>query len=237
MAVNDIIASTNRKLIDAVSGIKFMNLIGWFIFAIILIGGLYWLFIIYRNKKIYSSIIKGFEIIGVNFIPTIDDRARKVKLGSGGFEILFLKRLKTWRLAYGSRVGKNTYYYFIMPDGYWYNGLFSSNMFMIDKLGGLIPIVTTNPNMRSQYTSLEKQIDSLHKEKEKFWDKYGSWILSLSFVLVAGVMLWLNYKEFVTVSTNFNTAIDKMGLLIDKLNVLTGNVQNTQGAGGLVPVK
>ena len=124
-----------------------------------------------------------------------------------------------------------------MPDGYWYNGLFSSNMFMIDKLGGLIPIVTTNPNMRSQYTSLEKQIDSLHKEKEKFWDKYGSWILSLSFVLVAGVMLWLNYKEFVTVSTNFNTAIDKMGLLIDKLNVLTGNVQNTQGAGGLVPVK
>ena len=74
------------------------------------------------------------------------------------------------------RVGKSDYYFFIMPDGYWYNAMLGSNMYTIDKQNGLIPIVTTNPTMRTQYTALEKQMDSLHQSKGKFWEKYGGWV-------------------------------------------------------------
>ena len=186
----------------------------------------------YHNKKVYSKIITAFDTVGGFWEPVARDTAKIVKIGRGGFEILYLKKAKTWKIGYGGRVGKNTYYFFIMPDGYWYNGRLYADMNKIDENGGLIPIVTTNPLMRGQYTSLEKQIDNLYGDKKGFWDKYGSWILGISFVLIAGVFLWLNYRQFADVSGNLGGAIEKLGTVIDKLNLVCGG---SQADSGLVP--
>ena len=223
----DPITSVNQGIMNYFKSMNFLNIIGWLVFAGILIGIAIWGSIYYKNKKVFNKKITAFEIIGITFQPVIRDFAKTIKIGTGGFEILYLKKLKTWKIGFGGRVGKNDYYFFIMPDGYWYNAMLGSNMYTIDKQDGLIPIVTTNPTMRTQYTALEKQIDSLHQSKGKFWEKYGAWILSIGFVLIAGIMLWLNYKEMVKVSSNF---VEAMKYLKD------GFGQQTT-TGGIIPVK
>jgi hypothetical protein len=228
----DIVSDTNAKIVGAVTGVNIMSAVSWIVFGLIIIGAAIWGYIYWRDKKLFNKKITVFDIVGINFVPAMRDVAKVVKIGSGGFEILYLKKLKIYRIAYGGRVGKDTYYFFILPDGYWFNGMLSANMMMIDKDGGLIPVVTTNPTMRSQYTSLEKQIDSLKAAKTSIWDKYGSWILSIAFVLVSGVMLWLSYKEYATTMGNLASVVDKVGLLIDKVGTLQGGTNPT----GLVKV-
>jgi hypothetical protein len=230
----DTVANVNQQIVSYFAGVNFVNTIGWIIFAVIVIAfafyGIHW----WNISRKFKKKVTAFDIVGINFVPSLRDKARTVKLGKGGFEILYLRKLKTWKLAYGGRVGKDTYYFFIMPDGYWYNGMLGANIHKIGKDGGLVPIVTTNPTMRSQYTALEKQIDSLHQDKVSFMEKYGVWVFSIGFLVIAGVFLWLNYKQFVIATSNLNSAIQQVANLLKEVNQLAGNVQ-AGGGSGLVP--
>jgi hypothetical protein len=235
MAADSIVTQTNAKITGYFSGVSgggILRVLGWIFFIIIIVAACWYGYTVYRNKKIFNKKITVFDIVGINFVPAMRDVAKVVKIGSGGFEILYLKKLKIYRIAYGGKVGKDTYYFFILPDGYWYNGMLSAHMNTIDKNGGLIPVVTTNPTMRSQYTSLEKQIDALHSNKQSVWDKYGSWILSIGFVVISGVMLWLSYKEYAASMASLSGLVDKIGLLVDKVASLQGGGTPT----GLVKV-
>lgn len=143
--------------------------------------------------------------------------------------------MKVYRIAYGGRVGKSTYYFFIGKDGYWYNSMLSANINTIDKDGGLIPVVTTNPTMRAQYTSLEKQIDALHAAKQSFMEKYGTWLFSIAFVLIVGVLAWLIFKEFNSYVSGMNILTDKVGQILDKSNAILGSAEITKNGGtGLI---
>jgi hypothetical protein len=234
----NVVSDVNNKLISAISSVNFLNVLGWIVLAIICIGAIIYLYIWWTNKRLFNKKITDFEVIGGYYQPTLRDLAKVSKIGSGGFQILFLKKLKTWRLAYGGRVGKNDYYFFILPDGYAVNGILSGDIKTIDKNGGLVQVITTNPMMRAQYTALEKQIDSLHSDKKSFMDKYGTWVMGLGFVLVAGVMLWLCFKEFSSAMGAMNGLVDKESILIDRVNQLLGNTASVNSGGnGLVPMK
>jgi len=199
--------------------------------------GAVFLYLQWRNKKMFNKKIKLLELVGDYYQPALDDTAKVVKIGSGGFEILYLKKLKTWKVAYGGRVGLHTYYFFKSPDGYWYNSMFYGKIEEIGKHGGLIPVVTANPLMRGQYTALEKQIDALHSDKKTFMEKYGTWVLAISFVLIAGFMLYLCYKEFGTAMQNLGASIKLENDILQNLNHLAGNIGaiNVNGTG-LIPV-
>lgn len=234
----DAVSDVNAKIVGSFTGVSsstVVNILGWVLFAVLIIGGGWWVSGFYKNKKVFSKVITAFEIVAGEWHPCIRDVAKVVKIGKGGFEILYLKKLKTHKIAYGGRVGKNTYYFFIMPDGYWYNGSLMANMNTIDKNGGLIPITTTNPLMRGQYTALEKQIDSLHGDKKSFWDKYGTFVMSIAFILISGVLLWLMFKEYHQALGQLANYHEQMGKILDKLANLAGNIQVNQPSG-LVPV-
>lgn len=227
----DTVGTINAKIAGYFTGAGILKFIGWIFFIIILVAGCWFAYIVWRNRRIFNKKITVFDIVGINFVPALRDVAKVVKIGSGGFEILYLKKLKIYRIAYGGRVGKDTYYFFILPDGYWYNGMLSADMMAIDKRGGLVPVVTTNPAMRSQYTSLEKQIDSLHKAKTSFMEKYGAWVMGISFVLIAGVMLWMNYREFSNAMNGFTGLVDRIVTASQNLNNCV-----TPAPSGLVPI-
>lgn len=239
----DVITQTNEKIFggaaNAIGNINWLHFGGWVIFIILAVGAGLFAFIYYRDKKVFTKLITAFDIVGIYFTPAFNDVAKVVKLGSGGFEILYLKKLKTWKLAYGGKIGTNRYYFFIMPDGYWYNGMLSANMHSIDKNGGLIPIVTTNPNMRANYTALEKQIDSLHKDKKGFMEQYGQWVFGITYIAVMGIFFWLVAREVGPVLNNMGAIADRQGLILDKLAQFAGNL-NCQAPGaaqtGLVAV-
>lgn len=237
MASGDIVSQTNDKIVGMFSGVNLAQIGGWIAALVLIIGGGFFIWRYYRDKKIFNKTITAFEIVGSYYEPAIRDTAKTVKIGRGGFEIQYLKKSKTWKIAYGGRVGKSTYYYFIGKDGYWYNSRLSADINEIDKRGGLIPIVTTNPLMRSQYTSLEKQIDLLHNEKTSFMDKYGSWVFAIGFLVVAGMFLWLNYQEYVKAMGSMAGLTDKLGQMMDKANAILGNAGVAANGGtGLVKV-
>ena len=230
-----VIEDVNAKLLNSVNFGGIANSIGWIVFGVIVIvlfvGGFY----VYWQKKQFGKFITAFEVVGTNFSPTHRDRAKVVKLGKGGFEVLYLKKLKTWKIAFGGRIGTNTYYFFVNPgDGYWYNGMLGAEIFTRDKLGGLIPVVTTNPTMRAQYTALEKQIDALHGDKKSFWDKYGNWVLTITFVLIIGILAWLIYREMSPLMGQFTALTEKMSQLTEQMTKLAANLNTAGNAGGLV---
>lgn len=233
---NVIISDVNSKLVNAITGTNLVNALGWVFSAILLISGVAWVFMYWKNSKLYSKKITAFILVGGTWQPNIRDTARVWKLGKGGFEILYLKKLKTWKIAYGGTVGANNYYFFVMPDGYWYNGVLFGGLSYIDEKGGMIPIKTTNPLMRGQYTSLETQIDSITGQGKNFWEKYGGWVMSVGFLLIAGFLLWLNYKQYVIATGNLGQVVTGLNQLIDKLNLLTSNIQGAGSNSGLVPV-
>lgn len=232
----DAITNVNAKIVGSLTSIDWMTVIGWIVFIIVAVAGGFLVYNYYRNKKIFNLKITAKERIGDEWIPTITDEARVVKIGKGGFQLLFLRKLKIYKLAY-RKIGRRDYVFYIMPDGYWYNGYEKADLQYMDEHGGYHPVLSTHPSMRGQYTSLEKQIESLHGEKATFWDKYGSWVMSIAFVLIAGVMLWLSYKEFAGAMGQFTNFLEKMNGLIEKLNVLQSNAQaSTIGNSGLVQV-
>jgi hypothetical protein len=235
----DIISETNQKLFGSITNFSFGNagtIILGIIGVILLVGAIVYFVWLFPKRKSFRKIATGFEIVGETFTPTIKDQAKVVKLGSGGYEVLYLKRQKVYRLAYGGRVGKDTYYFFIMPDGYWYNGLISANLKMWDKEKGLVSAIATNPTMRAQYTSLEKQIDALHKAKKTFMQEYGQWIFAIGFILIAGVMLYLNYREFAQAMGSLASFNAENAKILQSIANLAGNVQQINNTSGLVPV-
>lgn len=231
----DTITQVNNQIVAAISGIQFRNAIGWIIFAIILIGCGVFAWFWYTNKKTFSKKITILEIVGINYVPTMTDKAKVVKIGSGGFEILYLQKLKIYRIAYGGRVGKDTYYFFVGKDGYWYNGMLSADMYAIDQHKGLIPIVTTNPSMRSQYTSLEKQIDTLHADKKGFMDKYGAWVFSIGFVIIVGVFAWLIFREMSPIMSSIAEIAKRQADLTTRIDVILSHLNLNSTSSGLVP--
>jgi len=72
--------------------------------------------------RTYSRKIIVFEnVSGQGYQPILRTRARIVKLGVGGEELLKTLAGGKYVSAYGRKMGKKTYWYAKGSDGYWYN--------------------------------------------------------------------------------------------------------------------
>jgi hypothetical protein len=226
----DPVTNVNNQIIGMFSGVNgkgIVTFLGWILVLIIVLGACWWGYVSYRNKKIFNKRVTICDLVGGYYQPVARDTAKVVKIGTGGFEILFLRKFKCYRIGYGGRVGKSDYYFFVMPDGYWVNAMMSGQVEYIDKHGGLVPVVTTNPLMRAQYTSLEKQIEMLHAEKKSFMDKYGAWVAATGFVIIAGVFMWLIFREFSNISGSLSSLFDRMTPYLEKAAAKTTEVTVT----------
>lgn len=232
----DLLNQAGQKFTGSFNLGSIMSAVGWLILGVIIISaagfGIWW----YYSRKTFNKNTTDFELIGDHFEPTFRDKARTVKLGSGGFQVLYLRKAKVYRIAYGRRVGRNNYYFFIAPDGYPYNGMLAKNI----TLDGRVPITTTNPSMRAQYTALEKQIDALQGEKKTFWDKYGNWVITIGFVVIIGVFGYLYYGQMKATMGVIPDVVDKLGILTDNINkLLVSSCDIKSGVGGatITPVQ
>jgi len=103
----------------------FQGVSGWtialiMVIVVVLILGAVGFWLIY-SWRVFRYKIWIFENTGHGYRLVGKDRARLIKVGDGGEEILWLKRRKVYRAAYGRKMGKNTYWFAIGQDGYWYN--------------------------------------------------------------------------------------------------------------------
>jgi hypothetical protein len=144
------------------------------------------LYLYVMNKKFNKKIILFENIAGKGWEPTLKDRARVVKIGDGGEEILFLRKSKVFRTAYARKMGKNTYWFAVGQDGYWYNFLLGD----LDAKMGMLDIEPVDRDMRYMHVAIRKNITERYR-KVGFMEKYGVMVFSGIFIIAMIIALWL----------------------------------------------
>jgi len=157
------------------------------------------IWLIYRAKLYNKKIVVFENISGQGFQPVFKDRARLIKVGDGGEELLFLKKKKVYRTAYGKKMGKNTYWFSVGQDGYWYNCVLGD----LDAKMGMLDIEPIDRDMRYMHVAVRKNIQSRYR-KVKFMEKYGTMVMNSVFlvIMILGVAF----------------LVDKMGGWLETLN-------------------
>lgn len=201
-----------------------------FLLFILIAGGVaIWLMMQWRvwNRKIVV-----FENVGgqKSFTPTYKDKARLIKLGDGGEEILYLKKKKVYRTAYGKKMGKNTYWFAVGQDGYWYNFVLGD----LDAKMGMLDIEPIDRDMRYMHVAIRKNIAERYK-KQKFLEKYGTILFSGVFLIIMIIGIWFLLDKIADISTGMSAAISTA----EKVNTASENIlsslNNLCGGSGLKP--
>jgi len=172
-------------------------LIAVLVFISIAIG--IWIFM--TNKKFKYKIILFENIGGQGYKVAYKDRARLIKIGDGGEEILYLRKLKSYRAAYGRKMNKNEYWFAVGQDGYWYNFLLGD----LDAKMNMLDIEPIDRDMRYMHVAIRKNIQERYR-KETFMQKYGTIMINGIFLIIMIIALWL--------------LIDQIGVLISETATL-----------------
>lgn len=194
----------------------------------ILAGGII-LYLILSNKKFNKKIVLFENISGNGFQVVGKDRARIIKVGNGGEEILYLRKSKTYRSAYGRKMGKNTYWFARGQDGYWYNFLLGD----LDAKMGMLDIEPIDRDMRYMHVAVRKNITENYR-KLKFMEKYGGVVINGIFLIIMVIAVWLLLDN---IGEMMETANKAMGIATEALessnNVLSKVDTTCSGGTGL----
>jgi len=214
--------------IGGITGGAITTIAAIFIFAIVIAIAIY---LIYQ-ARIYNKKIIVFEnISGQGYQPTIKDKARTVKIGEEGFQVLYLRRLKVFRTAYGRKMGKNTYWFAVGQDGYWYNIVLGD----IDAKMGMLDIEPVDRDVRGFHTAVGKNIRERYR-KQKFMEKYGMIMIGglALFVVLIGIYFLLD--KVANISEGAAQAVEAAAKLQDSSRAIISSLDNIcTGGRGIQP--
>jgi len=177
--------------------------IGLFILIMCFVGAVV-IWAIWTWRTFNRKIIVFENISGQGFQPMFRDKARLIKLGDGGEEILWLKKKKEYKAAYGKKMGKNTYWFAIGQDGYWYNVVLGD----VDAKMGMLDIEPIDRDMRYMNVAVRKNIQDRYKSKK---------MLTATSLVVGGIVLtvivlfvgnWYMLDKISEVATTIKSAIE-----------------------------
>jgi len=200
------------------------------VFLALCVGGVIFYFI--WDWLSYKKKIVLFENLGGRqYVMSGTDRAKVIRVGDGGEEILKLKKRKCFRTAYGRKMAKNTYWFAVGQDGYWYNIVLGD----LDAKKGELDIEPIDRDMRYMHVAIRKNIQQRY-HKEKFMDKYGVWLMSGIFLLIMIGGLWFLIDKMAEISSSNAGVLDATGKLVSKSADLITAIERMQtGGSGLVP--
>jgi len=184
---------------------------------------------VWNSYRIYNKKIILFEnIAGQGYQPTFKDKARLVRIGDGGEELMYLKKKKVYRTAYGKKMGKNTYWFAVGQDGYWYNILLGD----LDAKMGMLDIEPIDRDMRYMHVAIRKNIAERYR-KIGFMEKYGVMLFSGMFLIIMIIGLWLLIDQIGELVNQATGAIEAAKPLADAQNRLLSKIDSicTGGSG------
>ena len=197
------------------------------IIAIVFIVACIIIYVVWMRRTYRYKIICFENLSGQGYQPTIRDKARILKVGDGGEEILFLKKKKVYRTAYGRKMGKDTFWFAIGQDGYWYNCTLGD----LDAKMGMLDIEPIDRDMRYAHVSIRRNIQERYN-KQNFMEKYGTIMLSGLFVLIMLIGLGILIGKMGDVAGTINAGIEQANRMIQT----AGNIMSQScGQGGLSP--
>ena len=195
------------------------------IFIFVLVGCII-TYLVYQARLFNRRIVVFENISGQGFQPTYKDRARLIKLGDGGEELLFLKKKKVYRTAYGRKMGKNTYWFAVGQDGYWYNCVLGD----IDAKMGMLDIEPIDRDMRNMHVAVRKNIQDRYK-KVGMMEKYAPIIMNGFFLLIMLVGLWFLLDKLAGISANISGAVQSAAQVQDATRQIVAGLDNICGGG------
>lgn len=214
-------------------GIGTGNIAVVFAIFIILLAGAIIIWVAYQ-WRIYNKKIEIYEnISGLGFQRVGIDRARILKFGKGGEELMWLKKRKVYRTAYGRKMGKNTYWFAIGQDGYWYNILLGD----LDTKLGMLDIEPIDRDMRYMHTAIRKIIQDSYKEKK---------ILTATTIVVAGIVLtaliiiiggWFILDKIGEVASSTSGNVEASRKTQEATQRIIASLENVCSGSGLRPVE
>lgn len=194
--------------------------------------------------RTYNRKIVVFEnISGQGYQPILKTRARVVKLAISGEEILKTLFGGKYTTAYGRKMGRNTYWFAVGPDGYWYNIILGD----LDTKMAMLDVEPIDRDVRMFHVALDRLAQNQY-DKKSFMEKYGSYMIVFIFLLILIAGIWLivgriseatapladankNQAEIAEVNLKITERLDN---LIRNLNI---NEQEITGGSGLVPAE
>ena len=196
-----------------------------FLFFLIGAGIIYYVFV----NRLYNRKIVVYEnISGQGYTETWRDTARVVKIGDGGEELLFLKKKKVYRTAYGKKMGKNLYWFAIGQDGYWYNSVLGD----LDAKMGMLDIEPVDRDMRLMHVAVRKNIQERYR-KIKFMEKYGTIVFNGIFLIIMLIGLGFLLNQMTENSQVINEGLKTAKEIMVLNGQITASLDNicTGGAG------
>ena len=192
--------------------ISFIIVIAFIILAIVLF------FMTYNVKvEVYDNIGGGKKMTRI-----IKTRARKVKVGPGGEELLHLLRPRVFRTAYGKKIDVNTYAFAVGPDGYWYN----INMADLDTKLGILDVEPIDRDMRMMTVAVEKIINENYNPNKNMI--IGMSIFAVVMVLIMLVGTYLIVGKTGTIAKDFQIAVDKFASVAETQAETTAIIANAK---------
>lgn len=201
------------------------------IFLIVLIIGITLAFVLFY--KTYNRKIILFEnIAGQGFQPVLRDRARAIKIGDGGEELLWLWKKRVFRSAYGRKMGKRTYWFAVGQDGYWYNCILGD----LDAKMGMLDIEPIDRDMRMMHVAIRKNIQERYR-KLNFMEKYGVHLMLFLFLIVLIFGMWFIIGKIGDVTSALIATQDSNKQTIDASRDIIVSLDNIlrEGGSGIKP--
>lgn len=164
-------------------------LIGIFSFIIVMsVFGFVWWIKTYKFKfRIYE------DISGLGYEEAKTVRGRKLKKpGTMNEFVYWIPAYQLYLSAYGRKMGKNMYYYFIGPDGWFYNCVMGD----LDGTRGIIDIEPVDKDIRAFHSNNAKNINERYN-KPKNWP-----IVLMSFTIIFVVLIFIIGNYITTKKTN-----------------------------------
>lgn len=147
-------------------------------------------FFVIMNIIYNKKIVVFRNISGKGFTPVFRDKARIVRLGSSGEEILYLQKSKVYRV--GKRpMEKNVFWYAVLDDQLWYNFTLGD----LDKKMNELGVKVSDLDMRYQHVAIRRNLQD-RLQKPGWWAQYGTMVISLAFMAVIFIFMFLLYGKF-----------------------------------------
>jgi len=201
--------------------------------GIILIAAVFSLLFFLTYKK---KIIIFENISGQGYQPVLKTRARVLKLGVGGEEILKTLIGGIFISAYGRKMGKNTYWYAKGQDGYLYNIVLGD----LDAKQALLDIEPIDRDVRMFHVALDRLSHQTYG-KQNFLEKYGIHIMLFIFLITLVLGMWFIVGKIgeavapLSQSAELSLKIQESNsILISKLESVVNNL-GRGGGSGLIP--
>lgn len=195
-------------------------------FVVIAIGVCAYLYWDWRRYKYKIEIYENLG--GTRYVKTGVDRAKIVRVGDGGEEILWLKGRKCYRTAYGRKMGKNLIWFAIGQDGYWYNFTLGD----LDAKQGELDIEPVDRDMRYMHVAIRKNIQDRYR-KMKFMEKYGSILMNGIFLIIMIFGLWFCIDKMGDVASTYNAAADVNRQTMETIKGLLSSMDNLCSGSGI----